>query len=124
MSLTVLLSLVLVGSISVWLNYSSTMGTLEHTMGEAAEIASERVEQELEVYKNIAYEVGSVARLANSETSVADKRSIIDQRAETHGFQRGTSWMPMVSVYSMATTILTAHIFSNPSKARRLSALR
>lgn len=89
MILTTLVSLLLVGGSSIWLNYESTIDTLEQTMVEMAETAAERVEQELKVYKKIAYESGSIARLASSQTSVADKKAIIDQRAKTHGFQRG-----------------------------------
>lgn len=89
MVLTVLFSLSLVGGISIYLNYSSTVDTMEQTMTEMAETASERVTMELDIYKNIAYEVGSIARLANSDSTVAEKKAIIDQRANTHGFERG-----------------------------------
>ena len=58
-------------------------------MTELARTASQRVSKELDIYTNIAYEVGSISRLSSSETSVEDKKNIIDQRARTHGFQRG-----------------------------------
>ncbi|MEM5781248.1 MAG: hypothetical protein AAGU02_08865, partial [Lawsonibacter sp.] len=52
-SLTVLFSLALVGTISVVLIYRSTQDTLEETMVETAKLAADRIEQELESYKKI-----------------------------------------------------------------------
>lgn len=89
MSLTLLASLTIMGVVTVVMNLRSTLSTLEQTMMETAEIAAERVEKELEIYKQIAYEVGSVARLASADSSVESKKEIIDQRAATHHFQRG-----------------------------------
>lgn len=89
MALTVSISLIVVGAVSIWLNYSSTNETLEQTMRETSRIAAERVEQELNAYLNVAYDTGCVARLADASKSVADKKAIIDQRAQSHGFRRG-----------------------------------
>lgn len=89
MTLTVLISLLLVGGISVYLNYASTNDTLEQTMQETAILAAERVEKEIAIQKAVAIETGSIARLANPDLSVAEKKSIIDQRAKTHDFVRG-----------------------------------
>ena len=82
-------SIICVGGVSVLLNYSSTNKMLKQTMTETASLGAERVNQELDKYKVIAIEVGSIARLANSETSIEDKKAIIDQRVSTHGFVRG-----------------------------------
>lgn len=84
MAATVICSLLLVGGISVILNYTSTMDLLEQTMEEIAQVASERVEKELLSYKNVAYDAGSIARLANPGTSVEDKKAILEQRALSH----------------------------------------
>lgn len=89
MALTVFLSLCAVGGTSIYLNYSSMIGTMNQTMTELARTASQRVSKELDIYKNITYEVGCVARLSSSETSVDEKKAIIDQRAKAHNFQRG-----------------------------------
>ena len=89
MALTVFFSLTAVGGISIYLNYYSMIGTMNQSMTELAVTASERVAKELDIYKNLAYEAGSIARLANPETSIEEKKSIIDQRSKTHGFQRG-----------------------------------
>lgn len=89
MSLTVALSLLLVGTISTFLNYSSANKTLEQTMREMAVLAANRVEQELQAYTNVALEVGRTARLSNPAISVAEKEAIIEQSAQLHGYQRG-----------------------------------
>ncbi len=88
-SLTVLFSLALVGTISVVLIYRSTQDTLEETMVETAKLAADRIEQELESYKKIVYEVGSVAELASNKTTLATKKATISQRVTVHGFVRG-----------------------------------
>lgn len=89
MSMTVLVSLVLMAAITIALNYTGTMETLQQMMEKTAEFSAQRVEQELEVYKQIAYETGSIAQLADPERSVESKKEIIDQRVATHGFERG-----------------------------------
>lgn len=87
--LLVSVSLVLVGGTSIFLNYNSTISLLEQVMLESTVLASDRVSKELEAYQNIAIEVGSIARLANPQTAISEKKSIIDQRAETYQLQRG-----------------------------------
>ena len=89
MVFTVFLSLITVSGISIYLNYSSMISTMKQSMTELSVMASQRVAQELNVYKNIAFDAGSVSRLADSKGNVSDKKSIIDQRAKTHGFERG-----------------------------------
>ncbi|MEF9852821.1 MAG: methyl-accepting chemotaxis protein [Hydrogenoanaerobacterium sp.] len=89
MILTVAISLALIGGVSIYLNYSSTQKLLNQTMQETAKIAAERMSQELQGYINVAYDTGSIARLAKSDTKPADKKSIIDQRSKTHGFEYG-----------------------------------
>ena len=89
MMAVVLAAMAALGGISIWLNISSTQDTLEQTMTELAQVAADRVEQELQSNVNVAVEAGCVARLASADVSVADKRAIISQRAQTHGYQRG-----------------------------------
>ena len=85
MTLTVIISLLVVGIAGIVLNYSSTNSLLEQNMTEMAKIASQRVERELEAYSNVAFDAGSIARLANPETSVKDKEALLEQRAQSHG---------------------------------------
>ncbi len=86
---TVLAALALVGASSIFLNYRSTISTVDQMMRETAVLAAERVEQELTAYKNVAMDAGCLPQLTDSETSVEDKQAIIDELARIHGFQRG-----------------------------------
>lgn len=88
-TLTVIISLLITGITSIFLNYSSTNELLQQTMEEMAGLAAQRVEHELEAYANVAYDTGCIARLSSSESSTADKQEIIDQRVKTHGFVGG-----------------------------------
>ncbi len=89
MSMTLLISLAVMAVTTMLLNYRSTVETLEQTMTETTRIAAERVEMELETYKQIAYEVGCLPDLADPDNSVENKQKIISQRASAHNLQRG-----------------------------------
>lgn len=74
MILTILVSLLTVGTISVVLNYVSATSILRQTMTQTATVAAERIEQELAAYTNVASVAGSTARLANPTVFPEDKR--------------------------------------------------
>lgn len=84
-----IISLVLVGGVSCYLNFSSTAASARQSAEEMATLAAQRVIHEMQTYEKIAYETGSVARLADAERAVEDKKEIIDQRVATHGLMRG-----------------------------------
>ena len=86
---TVLIALAAVGASSIFLNYRSTLVTVEQMMGETAILAAERIEQELTAYKNVAMDTGCIAQLSSGSTTVEEKQAIINERVSTHGFQRG-----------------------------------
>ncbi len=87
--ITVLTALFLVGAVSISLNYNSTIATVDQMMCESANLAAERVEQELMAYKNVAADTGCIPQLSSKTVGVEDKRSIIDERVTMHNFQRG-----------------------------------
>ena len=89
MSTTVLVGTVLIGILGVVLNFTSTIRLLQQTMTEAVCIAAERVDQELSAYSNIVYEIGTMTQLSDDQVTLEQKKSLIEQRAEVHGFQRG-----------------------------------
>lgn len=89
MSLTVLIAMLIVGTVSSVTNYRSTMDTIEQSMTEMAKIASARVEKELAIYRSIATEVGCSTLLADPEVSVAEKQQYINDRVATYQLQRG-----------------------------------
>ncbi|MCI9121701.1 MAG: HAMP domain-containing protein [Oscillibacter sp.] len=86
---TVLAALALVGGVSIAMNYTSTIATVDQMMSETAVLAAERIEQELLAYKNAAMDAGCVPQLSDSRVSLMEKRTIMDERVEMHGFQRG-----------------------------------
>ncbi len=86
---TVLIALIAVGASSITLNYNSTIATVDQMMSETATLAAERIEQELTAYKNVAMDTGCISQLLDPEVSLEEKRSIIDERASMHDFQRG-----------------------------------
>lgn len=89
MMATVLIALVVVGGSSIALNYRSTIATVDQMMSETAVLASERIEQELAAYKNVAMDTGCIPQLSDAAVSLAEKRAIIDERVSAHDFQRG-----------------------------------
>ncbi len=86
---TVLTALFAVGAASIGLNYRSTIATVDQMMSETAVLAAERIEEELNAYKNVAMDTGRITQLSTSFTTVEEKRAIIDERVSLHGFQRG-----------------------------------
>jgi len=89
MILTVLVALATVGIVSIKLNYDSTLDTVELMMGESATLASQRVQQEITAYMNVAMDTGCIPQLSDENTSIEEKQSIISQRVLMHNFQRG-----------------------------------
>ena len=51
---TVITALVLVGSVSIALNYRNTVSTVDRMLSETAILAAERIGQELTAYKYVA----------------------------------------------------------------------
>lgn len=85
----IIISLVILGAVSCILNYYSTLKTLEQTMHATVKVASERVEWELEANKNIAREIGTVARFTSDTVSLEDKKALVDQKVETYNLISG-----------------------------------
>lgn len=88
MILTVAISLLLVGGIGCVLGYRGTQSTLESSMREMASLAAERVSYQLQMYKNVATETGSVERLSNPEVPLAEKENVLRQKVDTYHFRR------------------------------------
>ena len=86
---TVLIALLAVGLSSIVLNYRSTLKTVEQMMSETAALAGERIEQELNAYRNVAMDTGCIPQLSDANVPVEEKQAIIDERVSMHGFQRG-----------------------------------
>lgn len=85
---TVVISLILVGGIACILGYQGTNATLEASMQKVAAVAADRVSYELQGYKNVASEVGTMIRLSDPAVSAAEKKSVLQEKANTYGFSR------------------------------------
>lgn len=86
---TVLATQLVVGASSITLSYRSTISTVDQMMSETAVLASERIEQELAAYKNVAVDSGCIPQLLDETVPLEEKRAIIDERVSMHDFQRG-----------------------------------
>ena len=89
MLLTCILSLAIIGGLSTAIGYTGTLNSLKLSMTEMAKIGSERIAQQLDVYKTIAYEAGCSDILGNPSNSDSDKQTVIDDYVSAYGFQRG-----------------------------------
>ncbi len=86
--LIVILSIIL-GLVGIAGSYAVFNNTTRAVMNETSHLAAELVNASLKDYIAIAYETGSIARLADPERAVADKKEIIQQRVEDHGMTAG-----------------------------------
>lgn len=57
-------------------------------MKEMASLAADRVSYELQSYKNVATEIGSIARLSNPSITLDEKKTILQQKVDSYGLQR------------------------------------
>jgi methyl-accepting chemotaxis protein len=87
--LTVIVLCLILGGVTAYLNYSSTVGALEQAMEEQVKIAADRVHYELESYVNIVKETGAIEALYNPQATKDNKQKIIDQKVKDYGFVRG-----------------------------------
>lgn len=85
----VIISLSLLGIISCVLNSHSTNSTLERNMKATAKVSAERVEWEITSYKNLAEDLGLMARLANEEVDIEEKKTLIDERVKLNEMAYG-----------------------------------
>jgi len=85
----VCLSLLSLGIVSGFMNYQSTLQSVQNDMSEMAEIASDYVEWELKAYLNIAEDLGENAVLSSDDSTVEEKLDVINSRMKKHGFVNG-----------------------------------
>lgn len=83
------ISLLTLGIISIVLLYTNSIQVLEQTLSETADLAAERVEKELESYKNIAAELGTNARMSGMLITVGEKKAVIEEKVEQYNFVEG-----------------------------------
>ena len=80
---------IILGIITSVLSYISSISAVSATIDNASVVAANYVSASLEKYIAIAYETGSIARLADPEKSAEEKSAILEQRIKDHDFRGG-----------------------------------
>lgn len=86
---TMLICCIVLGVVTSVLSYISSISAISETINNTSDVAADYVAAALQQYVAIAYETGSIARLADPERSVEDKEAILDQRIKDHNFDGG-----------------------------------
>lgn len=86
---TILFCCVLLGVAASILSYISSISAVSNTIDSTSDIAADYVAAALKQYTAVAYETGSIARLADVEKTVEEKAAILNQRIKDHNFQAG-----------------------------------
>lgn len=85
----IILCCAVLGIISMILSYISSVSAVSETIDDTSDVAANYVASALQVYTSIAYETGSIARLADPERGIEDKKAILQQRIDDHDFTSG-----------------------------------
>lgn len=86
---TIMICCILLGAITSMLSYFSSISAVSKTIDNTSDVAANYVSASLEEYIAIAYETGSIARLADPDRSAEDKAAILEQRIHDHNFDGG-----------------------------------
>lgn len=84
----VCIGLVVMGVLSVWLNYSSTFNALKQTMAETVELASGNISAEIKAYQNILHTLTLNPVLTEDGSDKEEKVSYLQKAAEAYDFHR------------------------------------
>ncbi len=85
----VVVSSILIGVTSLYLNYTTANKTLENNVVELAHQASENISSKIINIKSTAEEIGSREKIADPKVKVEDKKAIVDSQVKKYGFRRG-----------------------------------
>ncbi len=86
---TILLCCIVLGVITSILSYISSINAVSATINNTSNVAASYVAAALEQYKAVAYETGSIARLADPDRAAEEKEAILNQRIADHEFEGG-----------------------------------
>ncbi len=89
MSVTVTVFLLVLGLVSIYMNYSSSIKLLEESMGATAQETARVIEQELLVYKTVTKDFALRSQINDPTVPVETKKQLLDEWAEEHGMVRG-----------------------------------
>ena len=85
----VVVSVLLVSGVVIGLEFGSVNGLLSNTMTDSANLASNRISQELKLYEAIARDTGMISSLSSNDYSTAFKKQQIDARVNAYDLERG-----------------------------------
>lgn len=84
-----MLCCIILGVVTSVLSYISSISAVSETINNTSSVAADYVSAALGQYVAIAYETGSIARLADSERTAEEKAAILNQRINDHDFDGG-----------------------------------
>ncbi len=85
----IMICCIVLGVITSVLSYFSSISAVSETINNTSDVAANYVSSALQEFVAIAYETGSIARLADPEKTVEEKKAILDQRIKDHDFDGG-----------------------------------
>ncbi len=86
---TIMICCIVLGVVASILSYISSVSAISETINNTSDVAADYVAAALEKYIAVAYETGSIARLADPERAVEEKAEILNQRINDHDFDGG-----------------------------------
>ena len=86
---TIMICCIVLGVISSVLSYISSINAVSETINATSDVAAYYVAAALQQYVAVAYETGSIARLADPDLPAEEKVAILNQRVADHDFERG-----------------------------------
>ncbi len=85
----IMLCCIILGVVTSILSYISSISAVSETINDTSDVAANYVSASLKEFTAIAYETGSIARLADPERSVEEKAAILQQRIQDHNMEGG-----------------------------------
>lgn len=85
----IMICCIVLGVITSVLSYISSISAVSETINNTSDVAANYVSSALQEFVAIAYETGSIARLADPKKTVEEKKAILDQRIKDHDFDGG-----------------------------------
>ena len=85
----IMICCIVLGVITSVLSYISSISAVSETINNTSDVAANYVSAALQEFVAIAYETGSISRLADPEKTVEEKKAILDQRIKDHNFDGG-----------------------------------
>jgi methyl-accepting chemotaxis protein len=85
----VVISCLLLGGITGFLNYKTTNEILSNTVVETTREASQHISSEIRSIQMAAMQTGTLKKMSDPKISIDEKKSLISAQAKLYGFERG-----------------------------------